>query len=246
MTTVYEALTAELGADRPVVVATMISGGVDVGAKLLIRADGATVGSLGRDAPEQAIVRDALVMLARAESGTRIYPSVGGDLGVFIESYPPPLTLFIVGAVHIASALVTFAQVLGFRVVVIDARGAFATSERFAHADELVVAWPDEALAGRLTSNSFVVVLTHDPKLDDPALKIALASPARYIGVLGSPKTHAKRLARLQADGVPEAQLARLHAPIGLNIGADTPEEIAVSITAEIVAARHGMTGKSS
>ena len=133
---------------------------------------------------------------------------------------------------------------LGFRTVVVVARGAFATPERFAHADELVNEWPDEALAGRLNSNSFVVLLTHDPKLDDPALKVALPSPARYVGALGSPSTHAKRLARLRGEGLPEDQLARLHAPIGLKIGGNTPEEIAVSIIAEIVAARHGLTGR--
>jgi xanthine dehydrogenase accessory factor len=152
--------------------------------------------------------------------------------------------MFIVGAVHIAIPLVTFAKTLGFRTVVVDARGAFATPERFAHADELIMAWPDEALEGKLHSNSAVVLLTHDPKLDDPALKIALPSPARYVGALGSPRTHAKRLDRLREDGVPEEQLARLHAPIGLKIGANTPEEIAVSIIAEVVAARHGLTGK--
>jgi xanthine dehydrogenase accessory factor len=184
-------------------------------------------------------------MLARDERGIRAYPSPAGDLEVFVETYPPPPTMFIVGAVHIAIPLVTLAKTLGFRAVVIDARGAFATPERFAHADELVMAWPDEALEGRITSNSFVVLLTHDPKLDDPALKIALPSPARYVGALGSPKTHAKRLARLREEGVPEQQLARLHAPIGLKIGAATPEEIAVSIIAEVVAARHGLTGKN-
>lgn len=245
MTTIYEALTADLAAERPVAVATIIAGAENVGAKLLVRPDGTTLGSLGPAAPEQAVVRDALALLARAQSGTRTYPAAAGDLSVFVESYPPPPTLFVVGAVHIAIPLVTFAKALGFRVVVVDARGTFATPERFAHADELIVAWPDEALEGRLTSNSFVVLLTHDPKLDDPALKIALPSPARYVGALGSPSTHARRLARLREEGVPDAQLARLHAPIGLPIGADTPEEIAVSIIAEIVAARHGLTGKA-
>jgi xanthine dehydrogenase accessory factor len=152
--------------------------------------------------------------------------------------------MFIVGAVHIAIPLVTFAKTLGFHTVVIDARGAFATPERFGHADELVQAWPDEALEGRLNSNSYVVLLTHDPKLDDPAIMLALPSPARYVGALGSPSTHAKRVERLREEGVPGELLARLHAPIGLKIGARTPEEIAVSIIAEIVAARYGRTGK--
>jgi xanthine dehydrogenase accessory factor len=144
----------------------------------------------------------------------------------------------MVGGVHIAVALAALAKVVGFRTVVIDARSAFATEERFAHVDELVVAWPDEALEGRLDARSCVAVLTHDPKLDDPALRVALRSPARYIGALGSPTTHAKRLERLRAEGFGEAELARIHGPIGLSIGAKTPEEIAVSILAQIIKAQ--------
>jgi xanthine dehydrogenase accessory factor len=244
MTTIYEALTAALAVEQPVAVVTLVAGAADIGAKLLVRPGGTTLGMLGGGLDEQAVIRDALAMLGQAESGIKTYTTAAGDLSVFIETYPPPPTMFIVGAVHIAIPLVTFAKTLGFRVVVVDARGAFATPERFAHADELIMAWPDEALEGKLTSNSFVVLLTHDPKLDDPALKIALPSQARYVGALGSPKTHTKRMARLREEGVPEEQLARLHAPIGLAIGANTPEEIAVSIIAEIVAARHGLTGK--
>jgi xanthine dehydrogenase accessory factor len=242
--TIYETLTAALAAEQPVAIATIVGGTTTAGAKLLVRPSGETFGALGHELPEPEIVRDMLAMLVRAESGIRSYATPAGDLQVFIETYPPPPVMYIVGAVHIAIPLVTFAKVLGFRTVVVDARGAFATPERFAHADELVMAWPDEALEGKLNSNSFVVLLTHDPKLDDPALKVALPSPARYVGALGSPTTHAKRLARLREDGMPEEQLARLHAPIGLKIGASSPEEIAVSIIAEIVAARHGLTGK--
>ncbi len=241
MTTIYESLTAAIAAEQPVAVATLFDESGQVGAKLLAYPGGETLGSLGPGLPQQEIVRDMLAMLARAESGIRSYPTRDGDVEVFVETYPPPPTMYIVGAVHIAIPLVSFAKTLGFRTVVVDARGAFATPERFAHADELIAAWPDEALAGKLNSNSFVVLLTHDPKLDDPALKVALPSPARYVGALGSPKTHTKRLARLREDGVPEEQLARLHAPIGLKIGASTPEEIAVSIIAEVVVARHGL-----
>jgi xanthine dehydrogenase accessory factor len=245
MTTIYQALKESLDAERPVAVATLVEAPENVGDKLLVHPDGTTIGGLGAGLDQQEIVRDALAMLARAESGIKTYTTAAGDLGVFFETYPPPPTMYIVGAVHIAIPLVTFAKALGFRVVVVDARGAFATPERFAHADELIMEWPDEALEGKITSNSFVVLLTHDPKLDDPALKIALPSPARYVGALGSPKTHARRLERLRGEGVPEEQLARLHAPIGLKIGANTPEEIAVSIIAEVVAARHGLTGKA-
>jgi len=242
--TIYEMLSAAIAAEQPVAIATVIGGQENAGAKLLVQPGGTTLGSLGAGLPEHDIIGDMLAMLARAESAIRSYPTLAGDVQVFIESYPPPPTMFIVGAVHIAIPLVTFAKTLGFRAVVVDARGAFATPERFAHADELIMAWPDEALDGKLNSNSFVVLLTHDPKLDDPALKVALPSPARYVGALGSPTTHAKRLARLREDGVPEQQLARLHAPIGLKLGANTPEEIAVSIIAEVVAAKHGLTGK--
>jgi xanthine dehydrogenase accessory factor len=242
--TIYEMLIAAITAEQPVAVATVVGGLEIAGAKLLAQPGGVTLGSLGAGLPEQVIIGDMLAMLARAESGIRSYATPVGDVQVFIETYPPPPTMFIVGAVHIAIPLVTFAKTLGFRTVVVDARGAFATPERFAHADELIMAWPDEALEGKLNSNSFVVLLTHDPKLDDPALKIALPSPARYVGALGSPSTHAKRLARLREEGVPEQQLARLHAPIGLKLGASTPEEIAVSIIAEVVAAKHGLTGK--
>jgi xanthine dehydrogenase accessory factor len=245
MTTIYEALSAAIAAEQPVAVATIVGGAEQVGAKLLIRADGTTLGALGAGLDEAQVARDALGMLARADSGIKTYTTARGDTAVFVETYPPPPIMYIVGAVHIAIPLVTLAKTLGFRVVVVDARGAFATPERFAHADELIAAWPDEYLEGKLNSNSFVVLLTHDPKLDDPALKLALPSPARYVGALGSPRTHEKRLARLREDGVPEEQLARLHAPIGLKLGATSPEEIAVSIIAEVVAARHGLSGKS-
>jgi len=239
MAIIYEALKAALAAERPVALVTVV-GGAGVGAKLLVREDGTALGALGEPTPEAEVVRDAMAMLARAESGLRSYPGPGGEQQVFIETYPPPPTMFIIGAVHIAIALVSFAKALGFRTVVVDARGAFATPERFAHADELILAWPDEVLEGRLNSSSYVVLLTHDPKLDDPALKLALTSPARYVGALGSPKTHARRLARLREEGFSEELLARIHGPVGLPIGARTPEEIAVSIIAEIVAVRHG------
>jgi xanthine dehydrogenase accessory factor len=242
--TIYQALKSAIEAEQPVVVATVVAGAVDVGNKALLRPDGTSIGHLGDTLDASEVQRDALAMLSRDDSGIKSYQTEQGELSVFFESYAPPPTMYIVGAVHIAIPLVTYAKTLGFRTVVVDARGAFATSERFAHADELIMAWPDEVLEGKLNSNSYVVLLTHDPKLDDPALKVALPSPARYVGALGSPKTHEKRLVRLREDGVPEEQLARLHAPIGIKIGAITPEEIAVSIIAEIVAARHGRTGK--
>jgi xanthine dehydrogenase accessory factor len=159
----------------------------------------------------------------------------------FVQPHNPPLRLIVVGAVHIAQALVPMAAGLGFAVTVVDPRGAFATAERFGTGVTLADDWPDEAMA-RLApdARTAVVTLTHDPKLDDPALEVALRSAAFYIGALGSRKTHAKRLARLAEAGLTPAECARIAAPVGLAIGAVTAPEIALSIMAEVVAARRG------
>jgi xanthine dehydrogenase accessory factor len=147
--------------------------------------------------------------------------------------------------VHIATALTTIAKTLGYRTVLVDPRKAFGNPERFPHVDKLIQAWPDEALAQvGLTRSTAVATLTHDPKLDDPALKIALPSPAFYVGALGSQKTQEKRRKRLRAEGLTDTDLARLRGPIGLDIGARTPEEIALAVMAEVVAARNGLEGE--
>jgi xanthine dehydrogenase accessory factor len=157
-----------------------------------------------------------------------------------MEVILPSPTLIAVGGVHITIALMDLAKTLGYRTVVVDPRGAFGNVERFPHVDQLIQAWPQDAFQQvSLTRSTAVAMLTHDPKLDDPALKIALPSPAFYVGALGSKTTQAKRRQRLLDDGLTEAQLDRLHGPIGLEIGAGTPEEIAMSIMAEIVAARN-------
>ena len=162
------------------------------------------------------------------------------DLGDYVRAYPPPRRLAIIGAVHIAQALVPLAQGLGIAVTVIDPRGLFAADARFAGLD-LDRRWPDEALAQwRPNAASAVVALTHDPKLDDVALAAALASPAFYIAALGSRKNHARRCERLAALGFDDADLARLHGPAGLAIGAADPAEIALSIAAELILAWHG------
>lgn len=232
MTTLYAKLRDAIREGRVVATATVLAGPGTAGAKLLIWPDGSVEGEF--DAALQArVLADAARLLAQGQSRVLEYADVGAS--VFVESFVPPPTLFMVGGVHISVALAAMAKVVGFRTVVIDARSAFATEERFAHVDELLVAWPDEALEGRLDVRSCVAVLTHDPKLDDPALRVALRSPARYIGALGSPSTHARRLERLRAEGFSEAELARIHGPIGLSIGAKTPEEIALSILAQVV-----------
>lgn len=159
----------------------------------------------------------------------------------FIHPHNPPLRLIVVGAVHIAQALVPMALPLGFAVTVVDPRRAFATEERMGDRVAISTDWPDEAMAALAPdARTAVVTLTHDPKLDDPALEVALRSPAFYIGSLGSRRTHAKRVARLTEAGLTEAEIGRIHAPVGLDIGAVSAPEIAVSILAQIVAARRG------
>jgi xanthine dehydrogenase accessory factor len=238
MTAQYDIIRAAIRAGRPLAAATLIRAGGPPGAKLLVFPDGRSDGSLGDPDLERRVIVDALGLLA--QGAARVIDSEDTGASVFIESFVPPPTLFMVGGVHISIALGALAKVLGFRTVVVDARSAFATEARFPHADELVLAWPDEALEGRLDARSCVAVLTHDPKLDDPALRVALASPARYIGALGSQKTHAKRLERLRGEGFSDEQFARIHGPIGLSIGAKTPQEIALSILAEVVKAQRG------
>ena len=168
-----------------------------------------------------------------------------GPLDVFFDVVLPLPSLICIGAAHIAIPLADMAATLGFRVTVIDPRSAFATPARFPRIDALINDWPARALAGiTLTPTTAFVALSHDPKIDDPALELALNSPAFYVGALGSASTHAKRIERLRAGGFGEADLARLHAPIGLDLAAQAPEEIALSILAEIVAVRNGLPGR--
>jgi xanthine dehydrogenase accessory factor len=155
---------------------------------------------------------------------------------IFVDVILPPPILVIVGGVHIAIALVSLAKTLGYRTILIDPRRWWGNKKRFPHVDMLIQSWvPDAFLQINLTRSTAIAMLTHDPKLDDPALKIALNSPAFYVGALGSKTTHAKRVKRLLSDGLSESQLSRLHAPIGLDIGAQSPEEIALSIMSEVV-----------
>jgi xanthine dehydrogenase accessory factor len=161
---------------------------------------------------------------------------------VFVDVFTPVSRLVVIGAVHIAMPLVELAKTLGFWTIVIDPRTAFATRERFPQVDELITEWPSTALENlRLDEGTYVAAISHDEKLDNPALAIALKSPARYVGVLGTRKNIGKRLAALREMGLTEKQLERLRAPIGTNIGAILPDEIALSVLAEIVSAKHGM-----
>lgn len=233
---VYPALKTCLDENQLAAVATVIAG-EGVGNKLLVRSDGRRAGSLGSAALDADAAVWAQERMRVQESGWREFEA----RQVFVDVLPPPARLIVIGAVHIAIPLVTLAKTLGFRTIVIDPRTAFATRERFPHADELLIEWPSEALERlRPDENTYVAALSHDEKLDNPALKAALASPARYVGVLGSRKNIGKRLAALRALGVTETQLSRLQAPIGMKLGAVDAEEIALSILAAAVAAKHG------
>ncbi|MBN1218452.1 MAG: XdhC family protein [Anaerolineae bacterium] len=231
--------------DKGVILATVVRGPEHwLGVKALIPAEGEPTGPLLATLLRDQLLQDTPGLLNQGAAITHHYalPAEGlAEVDVFFDIFRSAPRLVIIGAVHIASELVHFARRFGFCTYVVDPRRAFATRDRFPHVDNLRQQWPDEALPEiGLTPNTSVVVLSHDPKLDDPALKLALSSPVFYVGALGSPKTHAKRVERLLAEGLTQAQLDRLHAPIGLNIGGRSPAEIALSIMAEMVAVRNG------
>ena len=221
---------------RLVALATVLDG-PQIGARLLLWPDGASMGTLGDATLDRTVQERAAALLAALRSERATFATAHGPADVFIAVEAPPPKLVIVGAVHAAMALVTFGKTLGYHTVVVDPRTAFATPARFAHADRLVAGWPDVVLPTlRIDESTCIVVLTHDEKIDDPALAYACRSPARYIGALGSRRTHAARIERLLQAGLSVDEVNRIHAPIGLAIGAQRPEEIAVSIIAEIVA----------
>jgi xanthine dehydrogenase accessory factor len=245
----YDAARAALLEERPFATVTVISSPPDfVGRAVMVRDDGQVMGTLGVAEMDEDAIRAARFALAEGQSQrTGIATGYAGPFEIFtaveafVEVSLPSPTLVIVGGVHIAVALAALAKTLGYRTVVVDPRKAFGSEARFPHVDQLIQKWPDEALAQiGLTRSTAVAMLTHDPKLDDPALKLALPSPAFYVGALGSRKTQQQRRERLLADGLTESQLARLRGPIGLDLGGRTPEEVALAIMAEIVAARNG------
>ncbi len=225
---------------RLVALATALTGPA-TGVRLLLQPGAESTGRMGDAALTEAVQGRAAACLAALQSA-RVTLQIGTEPAeVFIDVQPPQPRLFIVGAVHIAAALVSFANTLGFQTVVLDSRTAFATPQRSAGAAQLITRWPADVLAEQcLDESSYVVVLTHDEKIDNPALAVALRSPARYIGALGSRRTHAKRVVALHELGFNDADLARIHAPIGLPLAARRPEEIALSIMAEIVAVTNG------
>jgi len=229
---------------RPTVVATITSGPA-TGLHL-------TVGDAGIVGPPAALVgEDSVLSRMRAlltRSGTELVPS--GPLAsplpasAFLQSFAPPPRMIVFGAVDFAASVATIGKFLGYDVTVCDARAVFTTPARFPDADHLVVDWPHRYLrTQRVEESTVICVLTHDPKFDIPLLEVALETPARYIGVMGSRRAHASRLGALRDAGIPDRQLERLASPIGLDLGARTSEETAVSIAAEIIAATRGATG---
>lgn len=226
---------------RTVVVATVVDGD-PVGSKALIEGGLVLLGSLGSSELDRA------VQGLDWETGHTPKPGlleVGDGTRVFLDVFEPSPQLVIFGAVHTAQALDWFARKLGYRVVVVDARRALATRERFPDTDQLVIAWPADAYQQvAVTASSAIAILSHDPKFDEPALLGALNTDARYIGAVGSRQTNTDRRQRLLDAGVSDQQIARIRGPIGLNLGGDTPEEMALSILAEMTAVAYGRDGR--
>lgn len=240
------ALLDSLDTGEPAVMATVIEGS-HPGATMLIRPGVDPMGSLGDAELDRVVARDAVGELEANWTGMRNYGPCGEarrtDVMVFLQSFAAPPRMVICGAVDFTAALAKAAKLLGYRVSVCDARATFATAQRFPMADELVVDWPDRCIAGMevpLGPRDAICVLTHDPKFDVPAIVASLATDVGYLGAMGSRRTHADRTERLRAAGVGDDALARVMGPIGIDIGARTPEETAISIVAEIIALRTG------
>jgi xanthine dehydrogenase accessory factor len=240
-----------VGRGEPVAVATVISGPGRTGARRVIWGDAArpATGSLGSgERLDSAVDDDIRGMLAQGLTGIRRYGEhgerLGDELAVFVNSFAPPPRMYVFGAIDFAAAVARIGKFLGYHVTVCDARPVFATRARFPDADQVVVDWPHRFLAGvEADARTVICVLTHDPKFDVPVLEVALRTPAGYVGAMGSRRTHEDRTERLREIGLSEAELARLRSPIGLDLGARTPEETAVSIAAELIQLRWGGTG---
>ena len=256
-------IAAAVERGEPVAVATVISGPGQVGARRVIWSrdtasadacdDGwhsGASGTLGTARLDAAVDDDVRGMLAQGLTGIRRYGEHGerrgDDLSVFVNSFAPAPRMLVFGAIDFATAVARVGKFLGYHVTVCDARKVFATASRFPDAYEVVVDWPHRFLAGTdVDARTVICVLTHDPKFDVPLLEVALRTPAGYIGAMGSRRTHDDRLARLREAGLTEEELSRLRSPIGLDLGARTPEETAVSIAAELIQLRWGGTGQS-
>ncbi|SDI10013.1 xanthine dehydrogenase accessory factor [Actinokineospora alba] len=237
---------------NPVAIATVVSPGTTLGERIIVWPDRVS-GGLGDATLDAAVIEDAVAMLEQGTTAVRHYGPRGermrDEIAVFVQSFAPPARMVVFGAIDFAAAVARIGKFLGYHVTVCDARPVFATRKRFPDADEVVVDWPHRYLAAAIDQNlidgrTALCVLTHDPKFDVPLLELALRTEAGFIGAMGSRRTHDDRLAQLRELGLTKAELSRLASPIGLDLGARTPEETAVSIAAEIIAARWGATGR--
>jgi xanthine dehydrogenase accessory factor len=243
---IFDRLAAALRANQPVALVTRIDGS-RAGAKLLVFYD-EVAGDLGTPGLNVAAAGEARALLAVGETAMRTFGEDGEPVGVevrlFIAAYAPKPSMYVFGAIDFSRAVARIGKYLGYGVTVVDARPVFATKARIPDADDVVVAWPDEWLArAPVDSRTALIILTHDVKFDIPLLQVALRTGAGYIGAMGSRRTHANRIEELRRAGVSDADLARISAPIGLDIGARTPEETAISIAAEIIALREQRGG---
>jgi xanthine dehydrogenase accessory factor len=255
--TLFDTLRESIRAETPVTLATIVQcpddvPGLEIGAKILLRPEQEPMGTLGNADLDRVVIRDARGELAAGTTGIRHYGPTGEarqeEVAVFVETFAPPPQMLIFGAVDFTAALTRVAKILGYRVTVCDARPVFATTQRFPYADEVVVDWPHrllEKVGPELTPRDAICVLTHDPKFDVPAVIAALLTRAGYVGAMGSRRTTEDRNRRLREEGVSDEQLATIQAPIGLDLGARTPEETAISICAEIIALRSGRQAQS-
>ncbi|GAW50762.1 MULTISPECIES: XdhC family protein [unclassified Nocardioides] len=251
-----EEVAADIEAGRPVALATVIEHPDPswLGRRIVVRPDTPIESTLGSPRADAAVHDDALGLLASGSNATLTYGPDGERRGegmrVFVWGFAPKPRMLVFGAIDFAAAVAKVGSFLGYHVTVCDARPVFATRSRFPEADEVVVDWPHrylagEAEAGRVDGRTVITVLTHDPKFDVPLLEVALRLPdVAYVGAMGSRRTHEDRLARLREAGVDDKEIERLSSPIGLDLGARTPEETAISIAAEIVAGRWGGSGK--
>lgn len=236
-----------------VAIVTCVKGSEDrLGRRLILWPD-RTSGTLGLQRLDNAVAADALGMLAAGRTGMLHFghdgERRGDELELFVNSFAPPVRMIVFGAIDFAAAVARVGTFLGYRVTVCDARPVFATPKRFPEAHEVVIEWPHRYLqaefdAGRIDQRTVICVLTHDPKFDVPLLKVALRIPVAYIGAMGSRRTHDERTTRLVQAGFAPEELSRLFSPIGLDLGARTPEETAISIAAEIIAGRWGGSGE--
>src|SRR3954471_19127929 len=244
----FAAVTESIANEQPVALATVISGDATVAAQVAVWPDRVEA-SLGTEGLDIAVIDDARGMLAQGQTGVRHYGPMGerrqDEVAVFVESFNPPPRMLVFGAIDFAAAVARIGKYLGYRVTVCDARPVFATEKRFPDADEVVCEWPHRFPADtEVDERTVIAVLTHVHTFDVPLLEVALRTPASYIGAMGSRRTHDDRIARLRESGLGDDELARLRSPIGLDLGARTPEETAVSIAAEIIGLRWGGTGR--